>query len=303
MRIGLTGGGGFIGSAIAAALRAEDHSVKLTDIRGANPGHIRNVLNPEDCALICRGADVVIHCAASHNALITSADPVAMISLNIEGTVNMLNAAASEGVRRFVYLSSGKVYGDASYRPSRESDLPRPKDPYALSKFAGESYLESFQRKHGLECISIRPFSVYGPGQDLRTGYIGMLLEGLLNRTTAHLPGEAGYLRDFVHIGDVARLCSLAATRQLPRLTAINAGSSQATSLGDIAKAVGELAGEKIHTAFRDPSPGTLTRSCGDMGLAYEQLGYQPEIDLKTGLSETIQWFRSRGLTHRAFGA
>ena len=190
MRIAITGGSGFIGSAVAERLRRQGHSVKSTDVRGADPQYIRNVLKAEDCERICRGADVVIHGAAIHNASETKASPTAMIELNIEGTANMLIAAVAEGVRRFIYLSSGKIYGDTAHQASRESDLPRPKEHYALSKLAGEHYLESFQRKHDLDCVAIRPFSVYGPGQDLNTGYIGMLMQGMLDGNPVHIPGE-----------------------------------------------------------------------------------------------------------------
>ncbi|NCF64190.1 MAG: NAD-dependent epimerase/dehydratase family protein [Gammaproteobacteria bacterium] len=302
MRIAITGGYGFIGAAVAKALRNEGHSVKATDIAGADARHIRNVLIPDDCAHICRGADVVIHSAAIHNAATISADPTDMVGLNIDGTANMLTAAVSEGAQRFIYLSTGKIYGDASYRPSRESDLPRPREQYALTKLAGEYYLENFSRKHGLECLSIRPFSVYGPGQDLHTGYIGMLIESLLNGTPTQLPGAGDFLRDFVHISDVARLCAVAATAPLPPFSVLNSGSGQATRLDDLVRITQDLSEERIQTSFRKPGAGTLTRSCGDMATAFELFGYQPMIDLQTGLPETLEWFQSRIPAQRAAG-
>lgn len=303
MRIAITGGHGFIGSATGDYLRGIGHAVRKTDVGASRPLEKANVMDPRDCARICRGADVVIHCAAVHNAVSTRADPIGMIAINVGGTANMLTAAAAAGVRRFVFLSSAKIYGDSRGRASLETDLPQPKEQYALSKLAGEHYLEHFHRTYGMECVAIRPFSVYGPGQDLHTGYIGMVIEAMLDGTHIDLPGQPGYQRDFVHIDDVARLCGLAAVESLPGYTVLNAGSGQPASLEHIAERLAAVGSEDLSLAYRPGSPGTLVQTWADMEQAREVLGYRPAIELDAGLSETLHWFRERAASRRGIRA
>lgn len=294
MKITITGGMGFIGHTLATHLRALGHTVCATDIHATDPAEIADVMDPHDCARICRDADVVFHSAAIHNANKSIADPVAMIALNTQGTINMLQAAISAGSRRFVLMSTAKVYGEPQGAGSRESDVPLPRDPYALSKLCGEGYLERYHRDSGLDCVALRPFSVYGPGQDLGTGYVGMLINGLLNGEPVSLPGQPEYCRDFVHIQDVVELCTHLVDGSPQGFSILNAGAGVSLSLADLIELFAECSGERVQVNFRNPSPGTIVDTLGNMEYAEKLFGYTPAIDIRTGLIESLAWFRKR---------
>ena len=237
MRVSITGGLGFIGAALGSTLSAAGHDVLLTDIRdddAAAPGtnYIQgSVLDLEDCHVTCEDMDVVVHCAAIHQASIVAKNPLSSIEINVAGTLNLLNAAIAAGAKRFIYVSSGKVFGEPEKLPSVETELPKPREAYALSKLTGEYYCQLLQAQSKMDIVIVRPFSVYGPEQDLNTGYVGMILQSLRDGSELRLPGRPDYVRDFVHIDDVVRLCSLVTTAPLPGLTDLTSGSGQPTSL------------------------------------------------------------------------
>ena len=186
------------------------HEVVGMDCVGGARIRVGDITRLEDCVAACEGADVVIHSAGIHSAGQVAENPMQMVDVNVKGTLNILQAAERAGTRRIVYLSSAKVYGEPERLPSLETDLPRPREPYALAKLAAEQYCQNFHDTCGMEAVVIRPFSVYGPGQEPNSGYVGMALEALRTNGVVSFPGRADYLRDFVHISDVARLCALA---------------------------------------------------------------------------------------------
>lgn len=298
MRTTITGGLGFLGRALGAQLHAEGDDVRLMDIAESGPGGVDycrgSVFSAEDCERACRDADVVVHGAAIHDARQVSRDPLAAIAINVTGTINLFNAAIRAGARRFIFLSSAKVYGDPSLLPSAEHDVLVPKEAYALSKLAGEHHLRVSPAASGIEVVIVRPFSVYGPGQNLGSGYVGMVLESILGECRVELPGHADYMRDFVHIDDVTRL-STAAIRadSLPGVTIVNAGSGQIVSLEQLASYASEIVGYELPIGFRTPGPETLTRSHANIEFAAERFDYRPEFQLTEGLTDTIEWFRS----------
>ena len=132
------------------------------------------------CEGACRGVDVVIHSAGVHLAPAVSRQPIHAIETNVHGTLNLLKSAAAAGVSRFVFLSSSKVYGEPDRLPSAEDDLPRPCESYGLSKVVCEYYCKRFREEMEMDTVIVRPFSVYGPGQDLETGFVGMIIRSLM---------------------------------------------------------------------------------------------------------------------------
>jgi nucleoside-diphosphate-sugar epimerase len=290
MRIVVTGSQGFIGRPLASALAAGGHAVRRADVAGGASPPV-DVTRESDCGTACEGAEVVIHCAAVHESGAVKADPLRMIAINVRGTLNMLRAAADAGVRRFVLLSTGKVYGEPESLPSHETQLPLPLEPYALAKFVNEEYARRFHAVSRMEVVVVRPFSVYGPEQDLDTGYVGMLLRGLRDGTAVELPAAPTFLRDFVYITDVVELCRRAALSPMPGLTILNAGSGQPTRLDDLVSILGQLTGRQLEVSYKPPGPGTLTRTLAAMNLAAELLDYSPRITLETGLQRTVDWF------------
>ncbi|MDH3510621.1 MAG: NAD-dependent epimerase/dehydratase family protein [Gammaproteobacteria bacterium] len=291
MRVLITGARGFIGAAVKLELLDAGHEVIGIDCIGGAGIRVGDITRREDCVAACEGADVIVHSVAIHQAGRVAENPMQMVDVNVQGTLNILQAAANAGTRRIVYLSSAKVYGEPERLPSVETDLPRPREPYALAKLVAEQYCQRFHDTGGMEVVVIRPFSVYGPGQDLNCGYVGMALEALKTDGVVSFPGQADYLRDFVHIRDVARLCSMSVTADLPGYTVLNAGAGRAHTLEELVVMTANAADVDLSSHFRRASVETINRTWGDMGRAQALLGYRPEIDLAQGIVDTVAWF------------
>jgi len=286
-RVVVTGGAGFIGTALRRELAAAGHAVICADVV-AEADMRADVTRAVDCARICADADVVVHGAAIHRADDAAGRPAEMIRINVHGTANLLRAAAAAGVGRFVLLSTAKVYGDAG--AADEDDLPRPADPYGLTKFGAEALTRRIHDETGLPASVVRPFSVYGPGQDLHTGYVGMLLRALRDDATARLPGAPDFRRDFVCIDDVCALCTAIIDAALPGYTVFNAASGQASRLGELVRLTERAAGRAIDVEYVRPRDGTLRVSAGRVDRARRQLGLPPATPLAAGVARTVDW-------------
>jgi nucleoside-diphosphate-sugar epimerase len=308
MHISITGGLGFIGSALGTALSEAGHDVRLSDIHDQGIKQDMDyfqgsVLNADDCNATCDGMDVVIHCAAIHDAKVVAKNYLSSIEINVTGTLNLLNAAISSDVKRLIYLSTAKVYGDPKILPSTELDIPIPRETYALSKITSEYYCHTLQARSNLDIVIIRPFSVYGPAQELGSGYVGMILSSILSGTELRLPGRPDFIRDFIHIDDVTSLCLQAATADLPGVTTLNAGSGQQTSLCDLLRLASEILGFDLDSSYHEPGPETIMRMQACMKHAEAALGYRPRYDLREGLTKTIEWFlQNRSKAEKAVG-
>ncbi len=290
MRILITGIRGFIGARLARALANAGHDVVGMDLRGRIEERA-SVTNLGDCQRFCRDAEIVVHCAAIHQAEKVRHDPDAVAAVNLGGTQNLLSAAAAAGTRRLIYLSTAKVYGEPERLPSAENDQLRPAGPYATSKLSGEKLCLEAHAKHGIELAMVRPFSVYGPEQDLDTGYVGMLMTALQNGAVPVLPGKPEFQRDFVHIDDVIGLLMHCIEQPLLQPETVNAGYGQCHRLDHLVKTLSQVAGQAIDVEFSSPSPNTIRNSCADTSRAQQLFGYQPTIELSEGLSETLDWF------------
>ena len=290
----VTGGAGFIGSAVATLLAAEGHSVRSMDISPhATAGEVLHgdVTDSKCCARACEGMDAVIHAAGVHHVDEVAAAPNRMLDVNVGGTSNILRAAVDAGVRRVVYLSTGKVYGEPDQLPSHEHHTPVPLEIYARAKVEAEGHCRAVQQDAALGVVVIRPFSVYGPRQDLATGYVGMVIRALRGEVPLALPADPGFLRDFVHITDVARLCGLAATTPLAGYPVLNAGSGRATRLDELIAMASALSQRPLTPQWLAARPSAIRRTHAAMLAAEEALGFTPTVTLEKGLAETLDWF------------
>lgn len=299
MRILITGARGFIGTALACAAHAEGHEVVgLDSARGRIlPRGVSaiegDITRPEEWRDALGRFDVVVHSAAMHHTNQIAAEPARSIEVNLRGTRLMLATAAAAGVSRFINVSSAKVYGEPLAFPSAEDDLLNPVEPYGLAKAVSEDYCKYYTARGGMRCISVRPFSVYGPDQDLSTGYIGQLIHAWLSRRPVTLSGEPGFLRDFVHVDDVVEVC-LAAARADQPFEVVNAGSGHATSLQDLVLEFASLCGGDIDVRYSPARAGTIERTLADVGRGLPLLGRAP-TPLRSGLRDTMDWFEKAG--------
>lgn len=295
----ITGGHGLIGSGVNQRLLAAGHKVTVVDLpRLGCPA--RSARTPEGYRLIeadildvdawggvLDDVDAVVHTAGIHQVDEVASDAVRHIDVNVTGTHKLLTAAHARGVRRFIYLSSAKVYGHGTGVASAESDLVAPAESYALGKVVAEHYCGHFARELGMDTCSVRPFSVYGPGQDTHTGYIGALLGSLRRGRRVVLSGDPDFVRDFVHIDTVVDLCVSAAISEKTPPLLLNVGSGEATTLAVLVKTFEAVTNQSLNVTFRDPRPGTLRFTLADT-QQMRDFSWPHMRDLEQGILETV---------------
>ena len=297
MRLLVTGARGFIGAGVVRAAHSQGHEVVGADYSDHGrdlPKEVAlirgDITRPEEWQSGFEGVDAVVHCAAIHRPDEIAEGTVRSIEVNLRGTRLMLQAAADAGVKRFVHLSSGKAYGEPLGFPSREENLANPVESYGLAKVVTEEYCRHFTAHSAMRCISLRPFSVYGPGQDLSTGYIGQLLEAWTAGTPVALSGDAAFIRDFVHIDDVVDICLAAALRDQP-FDLVNVGSGSPTTLGALVELFARLSGAALDVSFKPARQGTIERMLADLTKQTAVLNRDP-IPLSVGLKGTMDAHR-----------
>jgi len=303
----VTGGAGFIGSNLAAALVADGVRVRvLDDLSTGSMANLRGVAEelevvvgdvraPDQVRKAMARADAVYHLAALPRVARSVADPFGTHLVNVNGTLNVLLAARDAGVRRLVFASSSSVYGDTPTLPEHEDLAPRPQSPYAASKLAGEAYCRAFSNVYGLETVSLRFFNVFGPRQD-PTGEYATAVPRFIARMLAGEPptifGDGKQSRDFTHIDNVIRASRLAAKASGDVAgEAINVGCGARTSLLDLIDTLNGILGTRIEPEFAEPRPGDVRDTEAAVEKAQDLLGYRPEVDLRDGLTRTVAWF------------
>jgi nucleoside-diphosphate-sugar epimerase len=304
----ITGIAGFIGSSLARALLAEGHSVRgidnlstgktenLDDIAHGIEFRKADVLDEIAVMNACRDIDFVLHQAALPSVVSSIEDPMTSHRVNADGTVNLLLAARNCGVKRVVYASSCAAYGDAQL-PNREEMRPRPLSPYAVSKLAGELYMESFYRVYGLETVSLRYFNVFGPRQDAASEYSGAIAKFIRMMVQGQQPtifGDGEQSRDFTFIDNVvaANLLACTAPKEQVAGQAFNIGSGSPTTVNQVYRTLQQLLSFPSGPVYAPARPGEIKHSYADIGLAREKLGYAPRTAFEEGMRQTVDWFR-----------
>jgi nucleoside-diphosphate-sugar epimerase len=302
----VTGGAGFIGSALVRTLveygsvsvidnLLTGHEANLQEVRGQIQLHRYDIRNAEVIAPVIRGADTVFHLAAIPSVPRSIDDPVPSHQVNIDGTFNVMRAASLGGVRRVVYAASSSAYGDTEVLPKTEEMTPRPKSPYALQKLVGEYYASVFHTCYGLETVSLRFFNVYGPRQDPTSPYSGVLslfMKHLLAGTAPTIHGDGEQSRDFTYVEDVAALCWKAAQSPAAIGNMYNAGNGGRYTLNQIWQLLQQMEGVDIPAKHGPPRPGDVRHSMADTTAAVRDLGHAPKFSIEEGLRRTLEWYR-----------
>jgi len=299
----VTGGAGFIGSAVVAALLRRGHQVTVFD--NLTSGHRRN-LNPDvpfidgdirDAHAVIRGlrgADVVYHLAASVGNKRGLENPTNDASVNAIGTLNVLEAARIAGCKKVVYSSSAAIYGETVQLPVEEDQPKRPLTPYAISKLAGENYVLAYSALYGMEGICLRYFNVYGEGQrfDVYGNVIPIFVTNALKGRTLTIYGDGEQTRDFVNIADVAE-ANVRAAEASGVSGAFNVGSGSATTINEVATLIVDSCPTKVAVVHGPPRAGDVRHSRADISSAIGSLGYRPAVELQLGLNRYVEWART----------
>jgi UDP-glucose 4-epimerase len=315
MRALVTGGAGFIGSALVDRLLAESHEVDVLDDLSsgslANLAEARadrsnkvtfhqiDVRDPQIAGLIARRApEVVFHLAAQADVRVSVARPAFDAEVNVIGTINVLEGARLAGSRKVVYASSGgTIYGEPAPAdlPVRESHPQAPLSPYGTAKRVGLDYLNVYRALHGLEFTSLALANVYGPRQDPggEAGVVAIFAGRLLAGEPCTVFGDGEQTRDFVYVDDCVDAFVRAADRGDGLL--INVGTGVETSVNTLYRTMATGAGVDRPAAIAAARPGELQRSALDPSRARQQLGWRPWTTLDDGCARVLDWFKHRG--------
>jgi UDP-glucose 4-epimerase len=320
MRVLVTGGAGFIGSHVADRFLADGHEVHVMDdfstgsrdnIASGVTVHAHDIRSPAAAQAVREGTfDVIAHLAAQIDVRKSVADPAADASINILGTLNLLEALRTSGraaSARVVFASTGgAIYGDAAVPPNKETVPKEPDSPYAIAKHSVEQYLSYYARIHGLNTVALRFSNVYGPRQDPHgeAGVVAIFCGRLLSQTPLTVFGDGSQTRDYVYVGDVARAIARAAGYSAPASAgmdarAFNVGTGLATSVLELARELMRAAGRDVPIEFAARRPGEQQQSYLVIEKAAGVLGWRPSVSLPQGLSQTYEWFAKR---HAASG-
>ena len=300
MRFLITGGAGFLGSALSNRLAAAGHEVRVIDDLSA--GDAKRL---DDKVLFTRGdvndrlklwtllqdVECVYHLAARVSVPQSVLYPREYNAVNVGGTVSVMEAMRDAGVKRVVLASSGAVYGAQSEQPLRESIVPNPDSPYAVSKLSAEYYVRTIGALWGLETVALRVFNAYGPGQPLPASHppvVSRFLKSVASGGSLIVHGEGSQTRDYVFISDVIDALSAAATARTVSQLVINVGSGTAVSLNELVTVVGAAMNTTLEPLFNSSESGGVHAMCADLTLAAQKLGYRPRVSLPEGLRRTI---------------
>ena len=306
----MTGGAGFIGSHVADLLLVKGFDVTIVDDLSSGKRenvpakarfHELGVNSADFAALVGDGRfDVVAHLAGQIDVRHSVADPLNDATINILGTLNLMEALRrAESDARVVFTSTGgALYGEFNRPPNVETYAKDPESPYAISKLSAEYYLAYYGRIHDRDTVAVRFGNVYGPRQDPHgeAGVVAIFCGRILSDRPLTIFGDGLQTRDYVYVGDVARAVWLAATAQLPErgridARAFNIGTGIGTSVVDLARILQEAAGTSVPVEFAPHRPGEQQESFLDVSKAREVLGWTPEIPLAQGLAQSYAWF------------
>jgi UDP-glucose 4-epimerase len=298
-RVLVTGGAGFIGSHVVDSLVSNNYEVRVIDnlstgkleniskhVREGKISFVEGDLREADFVRkSVHDVDAVIHLAAITSVPFSIIHPSQTYQVNVDGTINLLNACLSSNVRKFIFISTCAVYGESSYLPIDEAHPTNPISPYAASKLAAEQQCRILNRTHKLSTIVLRLFNVYGPRQDSRNpGVVARFAERAKRGLPLIIYGDGSQTRDFVNVEDVADAILKALTNGNGEGKAFNIAFGKATSLNDLAKTVLKTAEIDLELVYEKPRAGDPRQSFADISEARKSIGYNPQISLEEGL-------------------
>jgi nucleoside-diphosphate-sugar epimerase len=306
----VTGGAGFIGSALvrgllqrgASRVKVVDnlltgHERNLDGLRGNVDFHRVDICDFDALVGAMSETEVIFHEAAIPSVPRSIREPVPSHEVNVNGTFNVLRAAQESGVRRVIYAASSSAYGDTLVLPKIETMMPQPKSPYAAQKLMGEYYMSIWASCFGLETVSLRYFNVFGPRQDPSSPYSGVLslfMTAILERRAPTIYGDGEQSRDFTFVEDVVGLNIKAA--EAPASVSgrmYNAGNGGRVTLNEAWDLLQKIEGAKIPPKYGPPREGDVRDSQADIESVRRELGHAPQFSFEQGLRATLEWYRT----------
>jgi UDP-glucose 4-epimerase len=299
----VTGGCGFIGANLVRFLRERTPwRVRVIDnLQTGDPGHVPEQLaevvvgNVADGAALepaLEGIDAVIHLASTTGVVPSVEDPVWDFEGNPLPTFRLLDACRRRGIDRVVFASSGATLGEAP-PPVHEEVVPRPMSPYGAGKLAGEAYCSAFAASHGMKTAALRFSNVYGPFSLRKKGNaVPNFIRTCLANEPMVIYGDGGQTRDFIHVDDLCDCIHRAATVDGIAGEVFQVAMGAETSILDLAELVRKVTGAESEIRFEPKRAGEIYRSWADISKARRVLGFNPQVDLEQGITQTVDWYK-----------
>jgi UDP-glucose 4-epimerase len=299
MKILVTGGAGFIGSHLVKSLDEQGHEVFVVDNLSTGkrenvPSHITliegDIRIMDKLEGLPKQVDAIFHLAAQIDVRNSVADPSYDASVNIQGTISVLNYAVEAGAQRIIFSSSGgAIYGATGKIPTKETAPISSSSPYGIAKYCAERYIELFSRLHNIHYVILRYSNVYGPGQSgsRECGVIAIFAEKVLNGEPLTIWGDGEQTRDYVYVGDVVRANLAALGTQVQDV--FNISTAKETSVNDLAEIYQNTLSQKLTIIHTPAKKGEERRSCLDATKAQEYLGWKAQVSLQDGVETTYE--------------
>jgi nucleoside-diphosphate-sugar epimerase len=303
----VTGGAGFIGSHLVDSLVAAGWRTRvLDDFSSGREENLQaacaaievvrgSLCDSETLERALRGVEVVFHQGAVPSVPRSVAEPLRTHEVNASGTLRVLEGARHAGVRRVVYAASSSAYGDTPVLPKVETLPANPRSPYALQKWAGESYCRLYSELYGLETVALRYFNVFGPRQNPESQYAAVVPRFVVACLRGEAPvvyGDGEQTRDFTFVEDAVRANLLAAEAADAVGQVVNVAGGRRVSLNELLREIGALCGTSVRARHEPPRAGDVRDSLADLARARSLLGYEPRVSLREGLLRTIESLR-----------
>lgn len=304
MKILLTGGLGQVGSYLGERL-SENNEITILDNFSNSLSNIKipsnikiikgDIRDPKIVNELASKANTIIHTAAQISVKKSIEDPVFDAENNINGTLNLLEAARRSDIRRFIYISSAAVYGKPVSLPINEEHPTKPLSPYGLSKLTGERYAMLYHSLYGLPVVCLRLFNIFSPRQRSDSPYSGVItkfIEKVRNNQNPVIFGDGEQTRDFVFIEDVVDAIFNTMESKKAVGEVFNIGTGKPTRIKELAKIIIKVSNSKLEPEFMPASIGDIRESYADIAKVKTLLGWEPKVGLEGGLRETIKYFR-----------
>ncbi|TQJ59913.1 nucleoside-diphosphate-sugar epimerase [Arthrobacter sp. SLBN-83] len=311
MKALVTGAAGFIGSAISRRLIAEGHSVigvdSLSDYYDVaiKQTHLKELISSPHFSFIEEDlntinfdeavgvVDYIFHQAGQPGVRRSWGSEFAIYTdANVGATQRLLEWARSiHGLKKFIYASSSSVYGDAEAYPTTETDRPQPLSPYGVSKLAAEHLCTLYAKNFGVPTVSLRYFTVYGPGQRPDMAFT-RFVKAAITGSPIQIYGDGEQIRDFTFVDDVVEANVRAATAETPAGVVYNVAGGSNVSMNEVLRLLTELSGNELNVEYVDAVAGDVRRTSGDTSRIAEALGWTPRISLEEGLRHHLAWGR-----------
>jgi UDP-glucose 4-epimerase len=306
MKIGIFGGGGFIGSAIVDRLLMDGHEIRVFERPRIEPFRsfseaeriewiAGDLMSVHDVENFVDGLDVVIHLVSTTLPKSSNDDPIYDVKTNLIASLQILDAMRASGVRKIVFISSGgTVYGTPNYLPIDEAHPTEPLVSYGITKLAIEKYLLLYQRQYGIKATILRVANPYGARQRVETaqGAVGIFLNKVIKGQPLDIWGDGNVIRDYIYVGDVAEAFVRALDYDGPE-SVFNISFGSGTSLNELIDLIEVVHGRAIERRYLPGRSFDVPSSILDNSLALRELGWQPTVDLLSGIRVTLshmQW-------------